>query len=50
LTKLQVEQIKKINDGSLVTSEIVKIKSGSTFSKDLDIRENDVFLIKLIKI
>jgi xylan 1,4-beta-xylosidase len=49
LTKVQVEQIKKINDGSPITKEVVTIKSGIPFSKELDIRENDVFLLSLIK-
>jgi xylan 1,4-beta-xylosidase len=50
LSKNQVEQIKKLNEGSPVFSEIVKIGQGDTFSKELDIRENDVFLLNLIKL
>jgi hypothetical protein len=49
LTKQQVEQIRKLNDGTPVTTEIVKIKAVGTFSKELDIRENDVFLLNMIK-
>jgi xylan 1,4-beta-xylosidase len=49
LTKQQVEQIKKLNDGSPVSTEIVKIKDSKVFSKELDIRENDVFFLNLIK-
>jgi xylan 1,4-beta-xylosidase len=50
LTKEQVEQIKKLNDGSPVSAEIIKIKTGVIFSKELDIRENDVFLLNMIKL
>lgn len=50
LTKIQVDQIKKQNDGSPVTREIVFIKAGAVFSKELDIRENDVLFLNLIKL
>ena len=50
LSKIQVEQIKKLNDGSPVSSEIIKIKNGTPFWKELDIRENDVFFLNLIKL
>jgi len=50
LTKQQVEQIKRQNDGSPVSKEIITIKSGVPFSKDLDIRENDVFFLNMIRL
>jgi len=50
LTRLQVEQIKKQNDGSPVEKEIVKVKEAISFVKELDIRENDVYLLKLTKL
>jgi xylan 1,4-beta-xylosidase len=50
LTKLQVEEIKKQNDGSPILKEIVKIKNSIPFSKVLDISENDVFFLNLIKL
>ena len=50
LTKLQVEQIKKQNDGSPVEKEIIKIKDGNPFVKELDIRENDVYFLNLVKL
>jgi len=50
LTKIQVEQIKKQNDGSPVSKEIVTIKAGTPFSRELEIRENDVFFLNLIKL
>jgi len=49
LTKQQVEQIKKLNDGSPVSNEIVKVKADAAFLKELDLRENDVFLLNMIK-
>jgi xylan 1,4-beta-xylosidase len=50
LTRLQVEQIKKMNSGTPVSTEIVKVKAGTTFSKELNIRENDVFFLNLVKL
>ena len=49
LTKQQVEHIKKLNDGSPVSHEIVKMKTDAAFVKELDLRENDVFLLNMIK-
>jgi xylan 1,4-beta-xylosidase len=50
LTKIQVEEIKKQNDGSPLSKEIISVKAGTPFSKELDIRENDVFFLNLIKL
>ena len=50
LTKLQVEQLKKQNDGSPIAKEIITVKEGTPYAKELDIRENDVFLLNLIKL
>ena len=47
LTKQQVEQIKLMNNGTPVSAETVKVKAGSVFSKELDIRENDVYFLDL---
>lgn len=49
LTRQQVDHIKKQNDGSPSLQEIVHVKAGVPFSRQLDIRENDVFLLKLVK-
>lgn len=49
LTRQQVEEIKKKNDGSPIDSENIKIDASGKFVKELDIRENDVFLVNLIK-
>jgi xylan 1,4-beta-xylosidase len=50
LTRQQVEQIKKLNDGSPVSNEIVKVKADAPFLKELDLRENDIFLLNMIKL
>lgn len=49
LTKEQVRKIKTLNDGSATFRETIKIKDGKVFVKELDMRENDVFLITLTK-
>ncbi|WP_276500151.1 GH39 family glycosyl hydrolase [Terrimonas pollutisoli] len=50
LTKQQVEQIKKQNDGSPFLKEIVTIKDGIPVLKELEIHENDVFFLNIIKL
>jgi xylan 1,4-beta-xylosidase len=49
LSRQQVEQIKKLNDGSPVSKEIVKVNAGNSFTKELDLRENDVYFVELLK-
>ena len=49
LTRTQVEEIKKQNDGSALAVEKIQIKKNQSFIKELDIRENDVYFLKLIK-
>ena len=49
LTKQQVAQIKKQNNGSPVSSEKIQVKGDGTFKKVLDLRENDVYFLNLIK-
>jgi len=50
LSEKQVEQIKKLNDGSPFYSKIIKVKSGNSFSRELNMRENDVYFLNLIKL
>ncbi len=50
LTKQQVETLRKQNDGSPFIKEIVKVGADKLFFKELDLRENDVFYIDLIKL
>ena len=49
LNRLQVDELKKHNNGSPISSEKIEIKSNAPFLKELDIRENDVFLLNMIK-
>ena len=49
LSKQQVEQIKKQNDGSAVSKEKVTVKANGLFSREMNIRENDVFFLNLVK-
>jgi len=49
LSRQQVEQIKKQNDGSPISKEIITVKNGIPFSKELEIRENDVYFLQLIR-
>ena len=48
LNRQQVDALKKHNDGSLISSETIEIKVNEPFSKELDIRENDVYLLNII--
>lgn len=50
LTRQEVEQIKKQNDGSPIAREMVTVKAGVPFTKELEIRENDVFFLNIIKL
>ena len=50
LTKLQVDQIKKKNDGSPISKEIVNVKGGASVLKELEIRENDVYFLNLTRL
>jgi xylan 1,4-beta-xylosidase len=49
LNKQQVEELKKHNSGSPIVVETIDIKANESFSKELDIRENDVLLLNLVK-
>ena len=49
LTKQQVGVIKKLNNGSPISKEIIKVDSAGMFSREVEIRENDVFLFNLVK-
>jgi xylan 1,4-beta-xylosidase len=49
LNKQQVEYIKKQNSGNPTVIENIKINSSGLLFKEIEIRENDVFLINLVK-
>lgn len=40
--------IEKLNNDSPISKEIVKVKANTSFSKELEISENDVFLLNMI--
>ncbi|HKM92384.1 MAG TPA: hypothetical protein VJY41_01895 [Prolixibacteraceae bacterium] len=50
LSKIQVEKLKKINDGSPLIADIVKVGKKKVFIRELDIRENDVYLLSLVRL
>jgi xylan 1,4-beta-xylosidase len=49
LNKQQVEELKKQNDGSPVLTELIDVDDNGFFSKEFDIRENDVIMLSLAK-
>ena len=49
LSKQQVEELKRQNDGSPVLTEVIEIAEDGFFSREFDIRENDVFMLSLVK-
>jgi xylan 1,4-beta-xylosidase len=49
LTRQQVDIIKKQNDGSPTSKENIKVNSSGVFLKEFPARENEVFLLNLIK-
>lgn len=50
LTKQQVSLIKNANNGAPVQTIIVEVKEDKILQKELDLRENDVYLVRLIKL
>jgi xylan 1,4-beta-xylosidase len=49
LTKQQVDIIKKKNDGSPMSTEIITVKSSVNIIKEIEIHENDVWFLSLSK-
>jgi len=49
LNKQQVEELKSRNNGSAVARETITVNENITYLRELDIRENDVFLLNLVK-
>jgi len=49
LDRAQVRELAKKNDGSPVDSTWIQIRRGQTFLHDVQLRENDVYLITLAK-
>jgi xylan 1,4-beta-xylosidase len=49
LNRQQVKKLKDQNNGKPVATQQIEIKSNTAFSKEIDIRENDVIMISLVK-
>ena len=49
LTRQQVNFIKETNDGSPVSYDVIQVNSSGSFIKEFAMRENDVFLLDLVK-
>jgi len=49
LTPQQVNDIKKLNDGSPILRETLKVAANGKLTKDFSINENDVFLLNLTR-
>jgi xylan 1,4-beta-xylosidase len=49
LTRQEVDHIKQQNDGSPVLNENITVNASGTFFREFSIRENDVFLLYLLK-
>lgn len=49
LNRQQVEKLKSISNGKPVITQQIEINSKNIFSKEIDIRENDVILVNLVK-
>jgi xylan 1,4-beta-xylosidase len=50
MTRHQVDRIKKINDGSPVSRALITVPADGRYSIELEIRENDVFLLNIMKL
>lgn len=50
LTKGQVEKLKKVATGAPTTEQKISVDKTGVFTTDLPLRENDVYLVELIKV
>ncbi len=50
LSQVQVKEIKNLNNGAPETKEIVTVGPDGKFSKSLDLRENDVYFLNLVRL
>lgn len=50
LSKQQVDQLKKLSDGSPFHKEVVQIETGKDFSYTVPMRENDVVFVRLVRL
>ncbi|MCW0484536.1 GH39 family glycosyl hydrolase [Gaoshiqia sediminis] len=49
LSQQQVAELKRLNDGSPVLTEMIDVDADGSFSREFDIRENDVVMLNLVK-
>lgn len=49
LSKAQTETLKKLGDGTPISTEIVSVGNDGIFKRLLPLRENDIYLINLVK-
>jgi len=49
LTRRQVEDIKQKNNGKPVQTETIRLRRKEDFVRDYPLRENDVFLVQVVK-
>ena len=49
LSKQEVEKLKEISSDKPVIKESFSLKKNQSFSRSFEMRENDVFLIKILK-
>jgi xylan 1,4-beta-xylosidase len=50
LTNNQVQALSEINSGKPIVNEIVEIKEDQLFNYQLNMRENDVYFVNLVKL
>jgi len=50
LTRQEVAFIKKKNSGAPVAEDLIQVDATGKFSKEFPLRENDVYLVKLVKL
>lgn len=49
LNRQQVEKLKSLSNGKPVATQLIEVKPNTVFSKEIDIRENDVIMVNFVK-
>jgi xylan 1,4-beta-xylosidase len=49
LTRQQVERLKRVSSGVPASTELVKVKGNAPLVREVEIRENDVVLLNLVR-
>jgi xylan 1,4-beta-xylosidase len=50
LTRREVEALRSKSDGTPFLREVVTVRGDGLFAKELDLRENDVYLLNLVRL